>query len=113
MRVLVIAATGVIGSQLVPQLRQRGHEVIGTSRSADKAERLRALGAEPVALDVLDARAVRAAVAAAQPDAIIYQASALTELNDFKHFDASFAATNRLRTEGTDHVLAAARAAGV
>ncbi len=113
MRVLVIAATGVIGSQLVPQLRQRGHEVIGTSRSAGKAERLRELGAEPVALDVLDAGAVRAAVAAARPDAIIYQASALTELTDFKHFDASFAATNRLRTEGTDHVLAAARAAGV
>jgi nucleoside-diphosphate-sugar epimerase len=113
MRVLVIAASGVIGSQLVPQLRRRGHEVIGTSRSAGKAGRLRALGAEPIMLDVLDARAVRAAVAAARPDAIIYQASALTELSDFKHFDASFAATNRLRTEGTDNVLAAAHAAGV
>jgi len=102
-----------MGTQLVPQLRQQGHEVTGTSRSADKAGRLRALGAEPVVLDVLDAGAVRAAVAAAHPDAIIYQATALTELSDFKHFDASFAATNRLRTEGTDNVLAAARAAGV
>jgi 2-alkyl-3-oxoalkanoate reductase len=113
MRVLVVAASGVMGTQLVPQLRQQGHEVIGTSRSPEKAGRLRALGAEPVVLDALDARAVREAVAAARPDAIIYQATALTELSDFKHFDASFAATNRLRIEGTDNLLAAARAAGV
>jgi nucleoside-diphosphate-sugar epimerase len=112
MRVLVVAASGVIGNQLLPQLRERGHEVIGTTRSAGKATRLRALGAESVVLDVLDAGAVRAAVAAARPDAIIYQATALTELNDFKHFDASFAATNRLRTEGIDNVLAAASATG-
>ena len=113
MRVLVVAASGVIGTHLVPQLRQRGHEVIGTSRSPGKAGRLRALGAEPIVLDALDAKAVRAAVAAAHPDALIYQATALTGVSDFKHFDASFAATNRLRTEGTDILLAAARAAGV
>ena len=102
-----------LGTHLVPQLRQRGHEVIGTSRSPGKAGRLRALGAEPIVLDALDAKAVRAAVAAADPDAIIYQATALAGVSDFKHFDASFAATNRLRTEGTDTLLAAARAAGV
>jgi nucleoside-diphosphate-sugar epimerase len=74
---------------------------------------LRALGAEPLLLDVLDAQATRAAVAAAHPDAIIYEATALADLSDFKHFDRSFAQTNRLRTEGTDILLAAAREAGV
>jgi 2-alkyl-3-oxoalkanoate reductase len=113
MRVLVVGATGAIGTHLVPQLRARGHEVIGSSRSTSKAERLRALGAEPLVLDVLDATATREAVASAQPDAIIYQATALADLSDFKHFDRSFAQTNRLRTEGTDILLAAARDAGV
>ena len=113
MRVLVVGASGVIGAHLVPQLRQRGHQVIGTCRSPGKAGRLRALGAEPVVLDVLDAGAIRAAVSAVQPDAVIYQATALAGVSDFKHFDASFAATNRLRTEGIDNLLAAARTAGV
>jgi 2-alkyl-3-oxoalkanoate reductase len=113
MRVLVIGASGAIGTHLVPQLRAQGHDVIGSSRSASKAERLRALGAEPIVLDVLDATATREAVAAARPDAIIYQATALADLSDFKHFDRSFAQTNRLRTDGTDIVVAAARAAGV
>jgi nucleoside-diphosphate-sugar epimerase len=87
--------------------------VIGSSRSSGKAERLRALGAEPIVLDALDAKATRAAVAAARPDAITYQATALADLSDFKHVDRSFAQTNRLRTDGTDILLAAARAAGV
>jgi 2-alkyl-3-oxoalkanoate reductase len=113
MRVLVVGAAGAIGTHLVPQLRARGHEVIGSSRSAAKAERLRALGAEPIVLDVLDAEATRQAVAATHPDAIIYQATSLSDLSDFKHFDRSFAQTNRLRTEGTDNLLAAAREAGV
>jgi 2-alkyl-3-oxoalkanoate reductase len=113
MRVFVVGASGAIGRRLVPQLIERGHEAIGSARSADKAERLRKLGAEPVVLDALDARAVREAVAAAQPDAIVHQATALTGLSDFKHVDRSFAQTNRLRTEGTDNLLAAAREAGV
>jgi nucleoside-diphosphate-sugar epimerase len=113
MRVFVAGATGAIGARLVPQLVERDHEVIGTSRSAGKVERLRALGAEPVLLDLLDREAVRAAVLAARPDAIVHQATALTGLSDFKHFDRSFAQTNRLRTEGTDALLAAAREAGV
>ena len=109
MRVFVAGATGAIGARLVPELVRRGHEVVGTSRSAEKAERLRALGAEPVVLDLLDARAVREAVGAARPDAIVHQATALAGLSDLKHFDRSFAETNRLRTEGTDALLAAAR----
>jgi nucleoside-diphosphate-sugar epimerase len=113
MRVFVVGASGAIGSRLVPQLIERGHDVIGTSRSADKAERLRGLGAQSVVLDALDAGAVREAVAAAQPDAIVYQATALDGLSDFTDFDRSFAETNRLRTAGTDNVLAAARGAGV
>jgi nucleoside-diphosphate-sugar epimerase len=87
--------------------------VIGSSRSSGKAERVRALGAEPTVLDALDATATRAAVAAARPDAIIYQATALADLSDLKHFDRSFAQTNQLRTNGTDILLAAAHAAGV
>jgi nucleoside-diphosphate-sugar epimerase len=113
MRVFVAGATGAIGARLVPQLIERGHQVIGTSRSEEKAGRLRAQGAEAVVLDVLDPRAVREAVAAAGPDAIVHQATALTGLSDVKHFDRTFAETNRLRTEGTDALLAAARQAGV
>jgi len=113
MRVLVIGASGVIGTRLVPRLREQGHEVVGTSRSAAKAEQLSALGAEPAVLDVLDASAVRDVVAAAHPDAIIYESTAIKGISDFKHLDRSFGPTNRLRTEGTDNVLAAARQAGV
>jgi len=112
MRVFIAGATGAIGTRLVPQLLEHGHEVIGSSRSADKAERLRALGAEPVVLDVLDREAVRDAVAAARPDAIVHQATALAGLRGFRNLDRSFAQTNRLRAEGTDALLAAAHAAG-
>jgi nucleoside-diphosphate-sugar epimerase len=113
MRVFVAGATGAIGARLVPQLIERGHEVIGTSRSPQKADLLRAQGAQPVVLDVLNARAVRDAVAAARPEAIVHQATALAGLSGFKHFDRTFAPTNRLRTQGTDALLAAAREAGV
>src|SRR5213592_4290762 len=113
MRVFVLGASGAIGTRLVPQLIDRGHEVIGTSRSRDKAERLRALGAEPVVLDALDARAVREAVANAEPDAIVHQATALADVRFSRNLDRTFAQTNRLRTEGTDNLLAAAREAGV
>jgi 2-alkyl-3-oxoalkanoate reductase len=113
MRVFVVGASGAIGTRLIPQLINRGHEVIGTSRSRDKAERLRAFGAEPVVLDALDAAAVREAVAAAEPDAIVHQATALANARFSRNFDRSFAQTNRLRTEGTDNLLAAARDAGV
>jgi nucleoside-diphosphate-sugar epimerase len=113
MRVFVAGASGAIGTRLVPQLVDRGHEVIGTSRSAEKAEHLRACGAEPVALDLLDRAAVRRVVLEAGPDAIVHQATALAELTFSRNFDRTFAQTNRLRTEGTDALLAAAREAGV
>jgi nucleoside-diphosphate-sugar epimerase len=113
MRVFVAGATGAIGARLVPQLIERGHEVIGTCRSPEKTGRLRGHGAEAVMLDVLDPRAVLEAVVTARPDAIVHQATALAGLTDFKHFDRSFAQTNRLRIEGTDALLAAAREAGV
>jgi 2-alkyl-3-oxoalkanoate reductase len=113
MRVFVAGATGAIGTRLVPQLLERGHEVIGTSRSREKADTLRAQGAEPVMLDLLDRDAVREAVAASRPEAIVHQASALAGLSDLKHFDRTFAQTNRLRIEGTDALLAAMREAGV
>jgi 2-alkyl-3-oxoalkanoate reductase len=113
MRVFVAGASGAIGTRLVPQLIEAGHEVIGTSTSSKGAERVRALGAKPLALDLLDARAVRKAVLASEPEAIVHQATALANLRDLKHFDRSFAQTNRLRTEGTDALLAAAREIGV
>jgi 2-alkyl-3-oxoalkanoate reductase len=113
MRVFVAGASGAIGSRVVLQLIDRGHEVIGTFKSPGNAERVVALGAEPLALDLLEARAVRNAILDTEPDAIVHQATALADLRDFKHFDRSFAQTNRLRTEGTDALLAAAREAGV
>jgi len=113
MRVLVIGASGVIGARLVPRLRERGHEVIGTARSPGHAGRLRTLGAEPVVLDLLDAPAARRAVLEARPEAIIHQATALADARFSRNFDRTFAVTNRLRSEGTDTLLAAAREAGV
>jgi nucleoside-diphosphate-sugar epimerase len=113
MRVFVAGASGAIGSRLVPQLVGRGHEVIGTFRSPENAERVRALGAQPVALDLLDERAVRRAVLEAGPDAIIHQATALANARFSRNLDRAFAVTNRIRTEGTDALLAAAREAGV
>jgi 2-alkyl-3-oxoalkanoate reductase len=112
MRVFVAGASGAIGSRLVPQLVERGHEVTGTFRSPGKEERVRSLGAEPVMLDLLDPAAVRTAVLDARPDAIVHEATAIADI-DFRNFDRSFAATNRLRTEGTDALLAAAREAEV
>ena len=113
MRVFVAGASGALGTRLVPQLINQGHEVVGTHRSPGNAERLRALGAEPVALDLLDTRAVRKAVLEADPDAIVHEATALKDIEFTRNFDKVFAATNRLRTEGTDALLAAAGEAGV
>jgi nucleoside-diphosphate-sugar epimerase len=113
MRVFVAGASGAIGTRLVPQLIAHGHEVTGSFRSAGSAERVRALGAEPVALDLLDAPAVRSAVLEAAPEAIVHQVTALANVRFGRSLDRTFAATNRLRTEGTDALLAAAREAGV
>jgi 2-alkyl-3-oxoalkanoate reductase len=113
MRVLVVGASGAIGTRIVPQLIERGHEVIGTFKSAGNAERLLALGAEPMALDVLDAPAVRKAVLDTQPEGIVHQATALANVRFTRSLDRSFGPTNRIRTEGTDNLLAAASEAGV
>jgi nucleoside-diphosphate-sugar epimerase len=113
MRVLVAGASGAIGTRLVPRLIDRGHEVIGTSRSRGNAARVRSLGATPIELDLLDARAVREAVLGSEPDAIVHQATALADARFSRNLDRTFAQTNRLRTEGTDALLAAAREAGV
>lgn len=113
MAVFVAGASGAIGARLVPQLIDRSHEVIGTSRSPQSAERIRALGAKPILLDLLDPRAVRAAVLEARPDAIVHQATALANVSFSKNLDRSFTETNRLRREGTDALLSAAREAGV
>ena len=113
MRVLVVGASGAIGRRLIPQLAERGHQVTGTSRSAAKAGYLASLGAEPAVLDVLDATAVRAVVTAARPDAIVYQATALSGVSFGRSMDKAFGPTNALRTTGTDNLLAAAREQGV
>jgi nucleoside-diphosphate-sugar epimerase len=98
-----------MGRHLVPQLVERGHHVTGTTRS--HADELRALGAEPAVIDPLDADAVREAVVTARPDVAVHQLTALAGLGFGRNFDKAFALTNRLRTEGTDHLIAAARAA--
>lgn len=113
MRVFVAGATGAIGRRLVPQLIARGHHVTATVRNPERAGPLRGLGAEPVVVDGLDGVAVGEAVVRAEPDAIVHQMTALAGKADLKHFDRWFAATNELRTKGTEHLLAAARAAEV
>jgi nucleoside-diphosphate-sugar epimerase len=113
MRVFVAGASGAIGTRLVPQLIDRGHEVIGTSRSPGNTERVRAFGAQAIALDLLDPEAVRKAVLETKPDAIVHQVTALADAPFSRNLDRTFAPTNRLRRDGTDALLAAAREAGV
>ena len=113
MKVFVAGATGALGKQLVPQLVARGHEVVGMTRSPDKQDMIRQLGARPVVADALDPEAVAQVVAEAEPEVIVHQLTALSGDFDMKHLDRFFEATNRLRTEGTDHLLAAGRAVGV
>jgi nucleoside-diphosphate-sugar epimerase len=113
MRVFVAGASGAIGSRLVPQLIAAGHEVVGTSTSPKKAEKVRAAGAEAILLDLLDPPAVDKAVLEAAPDAIVNQATALADVSFSRNLDRSFAQTNRLRREGTDALIAAASKAGV
>jgi nucleoside-diphosphate-sugar epimerase len=113
MRVFVAGATGAIGRRLIPQLVARGHQVTASTRGPAKLDDLRALGANPVVVDGLDAVAVGEAVARAHPDAIVHQMTALAGKPDLRNFDKWFAMTNRLRTTGTEHLLAAAQAAGV
>jgi 2-alkyl-3-oxoalkanoate reductase len=112
MRVFVTGATGALGRYLVPGLVTAGHEVTATTRTPGKVAQLRAAGAEPVVLDGLDREAVVAAMLAAAPEVIVHEMTALTGLRSLRHPDQTFAATNELRTRGTDNLLAAAAQAG-
>jgi nucleoside-diphosphate-sugar epimerase len=117
MRVFVAGGTGVIGRRLVPELVARGHHVTATTTSAAKVRLLEQLGAEGTVMDGLDAASVGEAVAAARPDAIVHQMTGLSVAHagkpNLRRADRFFATTNRLRSEGADHLLAAAEATGV
>ena len=113
MRVFVAGATGAIGKQLVPRLVAAGHEVHGMTRSESKQGMLRGLGAVPVVADALDPDQVADAVGRARPDVIVHQLTAIPAKLDVRHINREFELTNRLRTEGTDHLLSAGQAVGV
>jgi 2-alkyl-3-oxoalkanoate reductase len=117
MKIFVAGATGVLGRALVPQLVAGGHEVVGMTRSASKQDLVSALGARPVVADALDAQAVARAVESAGPEVIVHELTALSgklSARDMRHPERSpmATATNRLRTEATDHLLAAGRTVG-
>ena len=112
MKIFVAGATGALGRPLIKQLVERGHEVTGMTRSESKQDILRELGARPVVADALDPDGVARAVAEAEPEVIVHQLTAIGAFNP-RRLERDFAPTNRLRTEGTDHLLAAGRAVGV
>jgi nucleoside-diphosphate-sugar epimerase len=113
MRVFLAGAGGVIGRRLTPLLVKMGHQVAGTTRSADKAGAIRAMGAEPVVVDVFDAEALKRAVAAAKPDAVIHQLTDLAYGPNSPRYQESLKRNARIRVEGTPNLAAAAKAAGV
>jgi nucleoside-diphosphate-sugar epimerase len=114
MRIFIAGASGAVGRRLVPQLVHAGHEVVATTRSPAKLDMLAELGADSLIMDGLDPVAVGEAVAKAEPDVIVHQMTALAAMGtNLRRFDRDFAVTNTLRTLGTDHLLAAAAAAGV
>jgi 2-alkyl-3-oxoalkanoate reductase len=112
MRIFLAGGSGAIGKHLVPLLTGARHEVVASTRTSSKQDSLRAAGAQPVILDILDRDAVMKVVADAKPDVVIHQVTALASVHSFKNPDREFAITNALRTQGTDHLLAAARLAG-
>jgi 2-alkyl-3-oxoalkanoate reductase len=112
MKVFVAGASGALGKRLVPLLVASGHEVVAMTRSPQKMDSLSAMGAEPVVADGLDRIAVTKAVMLSEPEVVIHEMTGLTGVTSLKDFDKQFALTNRLRTEGTDHLLEAAQAAG-
>lgn len=113
MRVFLAGAGGAMGKQLIPRLTANGHEVVGMVKSESKLDLVRSLGGRPVVADALDHEAVARVVGEAEPEVILHQLTAIPGNLEPRHFDRDFAATNRLRTEGTDHLLAAARDVGV
>jgi nucleoside-diphosphate-sugar epimerase len=113
MRIFLAGATGVIGRRLVPLLRAAGMTVIGTTRSPDRAESLRAIGVEPVVVDMFDAAGVRRAVTEARPDVLIHQLTDLPQVFDAAAMEKARARNARLREEATPLLMRAAREAGV
>jgi nucleoside-diphosphate-sugar epimerase len=111
MRIFLAGGTGALGRSLIPRLARGGHQVVATTRNREKLEMLRSLGAEPVVMDGLDRQAVMEAVRSAAPEVVVHQMTALANVRNFRKFDEEFALTNRLRTEGTEHLLEAAQAA--
>jgi nucleoside-diphosphate-sugar epimerase len=112
MRVFVAGASGVIGRRLIPLLVRAGHSVVAMTRSAAKTDAIRTAGAVPAVADALDQAAVTAVVLSAEPEVVVHQLTAIPPRLNMRRFDREFALTNRLRTEGTDHLLAAARGVG-
>ncbi|MFL6599733.1 MAG: NAD-dependent epimerase/dehydratase family protein [Steroidobacteraceae bacterium] len=112
MRVLVAGATGAIGPYVVRRLVAAGHYVAALTRNESKAAAIRSAGAEPVLADALKSGEVYPGVAAARPDVIVHEMTSLRDAGDIRRFDRNFALTNRLRTEGLDNLLEAARQCG-
>jgi nucleoside-diphosphate-sugar epimerase len=113
MKIFLAGATGALGRQLLPRLAERGHAVTGTTRDEFKRQLIRKLGGRPVVVDALDKEAVVGAVVQDEPDVIVHQLTAIPRAPDMRRFARDFEQTNRLRTLGTDHLLAAGRAVGV
>jgi nucleoside-diphosphate-sugar epimerase len=109
MRVFLAGATGVLGTKLIPKLLERGHDVIGTSNTSNKLSELKRSGVDPLLMDGLDRDSVFTAVSAAAPDVVVNEMTALSRVRNYKNFDHEFALTNRLRVEGTSHLLAASK----
>jgi nucleoside-diphosphate-sugar epimerase len=112
MKVFLTGATGAIGRRIVPRLVERGHEVVGMTRSPSKEGMLRDLGAEPVVADGLDRRAVVKAIRRAEPEVVVHEMTAISDIKSFRKLDQEFELTNRLRAEGTDTLIEGARLAG-
>jgi nucleoside-diphosphate-sugar epimerase len=112
MRIFVAGGTGVVGTRLVPMLVEEGHEVTGMTRTPEKAAAISAAGGEPAVADALDRAATAAAVERTQPEVVVHELTAIPPEVNYRRVERDFALTNRLRTEGTDNLLAAARGAG-
>lgn len=112
MRIFIAGATGAVGAPLLQLLVDAGHSVTGSTHTPEHAKEIERAGATAAVVDGLDQNAVRAAVISARPEVVIHQMTALRDVTDLRRFDAAFAKTNRLRTEGLDHLVAAAREAG-
>jgi len=113
MKIFIAGAIGAVGRPLVSALIKAGHSVVGLTRSSAKADLIRKMGAEPAIADGLNAEAIAAVLASTRPDAVIHEMTDLAGATDLRHFDRTFAASNQLRTTGTDILLASARQAGV